>query len=134
MAIIIKNYKSELGITVREVSLEITELNYYPQSNYLSLSASVFTPEGIVLELNAISGNLQVDSALNLEEVAENAIMTKINSVKDKTPEECREHNKHAVNWIDLWEPEYLRFISDEEGYDYDEDYIEAAKILLGDE
>ena len=34
MAIIIKNYKSELGITAREVSLEITELIKHVMEEY----------------------------------------------------------------------------------------------------
>ena len=72
-------------------------------------------------------------------------ILYKIEQVKDKTLEECREHNEaldasgEESSWMDYWEYSYNRFNvsdSDEGDYDYDEDqeYIEAGKILLGEE
>ena len=63
-----------------------------------------------------------------------------MDDVKDKTLEECEQHNREVITsgkpytWLDFWEYEYKSFISVESSEDDDEDdYILAGKILLGD-
>ena len=132
MAIEIKNYVSPLGLVVKDAYLTITELYCLPKSHTLNFSADIFSgpTAQLPIERNAATGNLVVDDTLNLEQVAEDAIQFKIDSVVGKTQQECDEHNKSVTDWINVWDLAYLRFISDDTPTE-DENYIQAAKIML---
>lgn len=141
MSIIIKNYHSVLGVTVKSACLVVTDVMYSVHDKKLSFHASVFTDEesyllgGVPLERDAISGEVVLDEYIdqNLIDVAKEAIETKINLVKGKTPEECEGHMDTDI-WIDIWEYSYNRFVSDESDTEDDDEYVEAAKILLGEQ
>lgn len=125
MAIIINNYNSQMGITLDAAYMVINQIDYKPISGLFNFSASIFANKQAFLnnsrplEDNVIYGTLyNVDyNGENLISIAENAILDKINIVKDKTLEECEIHNnevyaevKPYVEWIDLWEYQYNRF------------------------
>lgn len=137
MAIEINNYESKQGITIKHASLSVTSLVYYPKFKRVEFLAGVFAKEESTspIEENVISGYLDVEDSSNLEELIEEAIQTKIDNIVGKSGEECDEHNTQATSWIDLWEPWYAKFISSDSSEEDDDtdDYVEAARILLGE-
>ena len=129
MAIEIKNYHSQLGLVVKNASLEIVEIILNPKLSRLQFVANVFADSSdYPFEAPAVVGELAYGDVTNLEELIEDSILTKIENVKGKTQQECDEHNKNVTEWIDIWDLSYLRFISSESP---DDDLIEAAKIML---
>ena len=65
-----------------------------------------------------------------------------MDTVADKTEEECQKHND-VLNpsarctedaWLLIWDYNFKRFISTEDEPSLDDEYIQAAKIFLGEE
>lgn len=135
MSIYIKNYQSRTGMTLKNAYLAVSQLTYYPKSKLLTFLADIYTEDKINVipaEHNVISGKLTVDDEdVNLIQLIEEAINNKIEVVKGKTQQECDEHNMEVTSWSDLWELDYLRYTSDESSEDDEDEYIEAARILL---
>jgi len=148
MAIIIKNYESATGTIFPSAQLVISEILLNPITHALNFAAHVYASEQAVIsdnkpiEMNAVYGHMPIDDFnQNLVELAENAILEKIELSLDKTWEECDAHNQELYNsnpapeWLDIWDVSFQRFKSREEGLaTAQEDYIEACKILLGEE
>ena len=134
MAIKINNYESWYGVVLKEVTLRVTEITLYPLDEKMAFSASIFLGDtDRIIESGVIYGELNWNAEMtNLEDIIYDAIEEKIDNVIDKTDEECDEHNMNVNKWIDVWDKTYLKFVSGE-GSDDDEDYIEAARILLGE-
>jgi len=135
MSIYIKNYQSRTGMTLKNAYLAVSQLTYYPKTKLLTFLADIYAEDRINVipaEHNVISGNLTVeDEDVNLVQLIEDAILDKIDAVKGKTQQECDEHNMEATSWSDIWELDYLRYTSDESSEDDEDEYIEAARILL---
>lgn len=133
MAIEIKNYVSNSGVLVKNARLVVTELKYHPTTQILDFMVDLFSDQSATpIQSNIVNGNLVIVDATNLEKVVEDAIQFKIDSVVGKTEEECIEHNKSVSSWIDYWDINYLKFISNDTTED--DEYITAAKIMLGEE
>ena len=137
MSIHIKNYQSRTGVTLKHAYLVVSQLTYYPRSKMLTFLADIYAEDKVNVlptEKNVISGQFTIDDEdINLVQLIEDAIDNKIEVVKGKTQQECDDHNANATSWLDLWELDYLRYASDEssEVEEDDEEYIEAARILL---
>lgn len=145
MAIKIENYKLSVGVTLKEAYIVVSSINYTPHRREFSFLASVATeadldsPTNVIIERDAIGVDVRnfEYTNQNLVEVAEQMIETKINNVKDKTPEECAEHNNEVVEalgeditWLDIWDYSYVKYIPGEASEE--DDYSQAGKILLG--
>ena len=141
MSIKVENYKLSPEITLDEVYIIVTGVNYTTKDGMLSFWANVYTeddinsPTNTIVEQGTIHGNVlgfeYTDQ--NLIEEAEDLIEEKIEEVRGKTQEECDEHNLGLTSnspWLDIWEYRYTKYISGEPSED--SDYIEAGKILLG--
>lgn len=147
MAIEIKNFNSNIGIVFPIVYLKIVDITYLPLNRQLSFRAEVFSPsdEGdIALERDSIGATFYPfeHEETGLISYLEELISSKIDEVKDKTLEECQEHNRMIItpvdsftedDWLSIWEYSFKRYASIEDTPSEDDDYIEAAKILLGE-
>ena len=140
MTINIVNYSSKMGVLLKKACLSTSQLVYTPRERRVSFSADVYVDENssVPAEANVISGSFVIDPTeieepIDFERLIEQVILNKIEAVRDKTPQECTDHNSTCESWLDLWDISYQRFILDDGSTeaDTDEDYIMAAKILL---
>lgn len=149
MAIEIKNFNSSIGLVFPRAYLRIVEISYLPLNKQLSFRAEVFSSSDeneIPLERDSIAVTFypfEYDNELSLIDYLEDLLSSKIEEVKDKTLEECQEHNNMIItsvdsftedDWLSIWEYSFKRYASIDDIPSEDTDYIEAAKILLGEE
>ena len=139
MSIKLNNYQLSSGIRIKNSYLSVNKISYWPKSRYLEFLVNLYADNetDYSLETNIISGSFHVDDTSeglpDLEKFIEDCIIYKIQSVQGKTEEECIEHNVDITDWREIWDYNYTKFNINESSEDEetDEDYIEAARILL---
>jgi len=107
----IKNFNSSMGIIFPRAYLKIVEISYLLLNKQLSFRAEVFSsPNGeeIAIEGDSISATFYPFEYSENEVVPylENLISSKIEEVKDKTLEECQEHNRMIITPTDSFTEE----------------------------
>jgi len=147
MAIEIKNFKSNVGVVIPRAYLRLTTIEYQPVIRSLFFKASIFpSPDENV---RPIEEDVQLVSLFefdydgsDLVDHIENLLQEKMDTVADKTLEECQKHNSlldftipsTEEDWLSVWDYDFKRFISTEDEPSLDDEYIQAAKIFLGEE
>ena len=111
MAIEIKNFNSSIGLVFPRAYLRIVEISYLPLNKQLSFRAEVFSSSEseIPLERDSIAVTFypfEYDNELSLIDHLEDLLSSKIEEVKDKTLEECQEHNNMIITPVDSFTEE----------------------------
>ena len=124
MGLIIDNYMASCGLAVNSAYLTVDNFYCDILHNSFTFSFSVFVNKEEYLKRSnpldaaVISGYLDFPgfNDINLVQIAEDALLTKLQNIRGKTPAECQIHNKdvdlNSQNaWINLWDIELLPFV-----------------------
>lgn len=147
MAIEIKNFKSNIGVVIPRAYLRLTTVEYQPVIKELFFKASVFP--SLESNVKPIEEDVQLVNLYDFDydgsdliDHIESLLQEKMDTIADKTEEECQKHND-VLNpsarctedaWLLIWDYNFKRFISTEDEPSLDDEYIQAAKIFLGEE